>query len=100
MYYDILRKPSQDAKLTSICYPYSIARQDSGLRPSPLKHAQSKLLRVLSLHRTSDLRIFFQKIRVAEPIPAPQMTKKNTPSYGEAFFLVAGAGLEPATSWL
>jgi hypothetical protein len=27
-------------------------------------------------------------------------TKKNAPPNGEAFFLVAGAGLEPATSWL
>jgi hypothetical protein len=27
-------------------------------------------------------------------------TKKNAHPYGQAFFLVAGAGFEPATCWL
>jgi hypothetical protein len=48
--------------------------------------------------RTSDYDIFLWKISVAGSNTVPGQEKY--PTQGWVFFLVAGAGLEPATSWL
>ena len=49
--------------------------------------------------RTCDYNIFFQKILVTEPSQF-QGKEKVLSKKAKDFFLVAGAGLEPATLWL
>lgn len=48
-------------------------QQDSGLCPSPLKHALSKLLRVFLLRRTYDYDLRIQRISVVEPSLVTQL---------------------------
>src|SRR3990167_7334545 len=66
------------------------------LRSSLLRcgHARNKLLRVTLLSRTS------RSFRSLNEVLLLLRTLKKDPSKDESFFMVAGRGLEPLTSWL
>lgn len=62
--------------------------------PPPLNHARSKLLCVASLCRTCG------SLALSHQVLARRHEPKQKAHFRGPLVLVAGAGLEPATSWL